>query len=103
MLITIFATRFQGEVWKDWEHICNEEEVEAVVDSANAKADERIRGGSPNFADYLAGARYIFDVACGPRERPREGDTEVYGVLVDEVVIARFERLREHFALRLTA
>jgi hypothetical protein len=103
MLITVFATRFSGGVWKDWEHTCTEEEVEAIADTANAKADERCPGGTPVFADYLEGARYIFNVAFGPPESPREGDTDVYGVLVDEIVIARFKELREHFAMRLTA
>ena len=103
MLITIFATRFLGGVWKDWEHICNEQEVDAVVDSAKAYSDDRGPGGSLVFVDYFRGARYIFDVVKGPPESPREGDTRVYGVLVDEVVIARFQQLREHFELRLTA
>jgi len=98
MLITIFATQFLGGVWKDWEHTCNEEEVEAVVDSANAKAAERFPGWPPTFEDYLNGARYMFNVAYGAPESPREGDTKVYGVLVNDVVIARFEQLREHFA-----
>lgn len=102
MLITIFAVRFLAGVWKDWEHLCNEEEVDAVADSAKAKADEREPGGTPTFTDYLLGARYIFNVAFGPPENPKEGDTSVYGVLVDEVVIARFQQLREHFALRST-
>jgi hypothetical protein len=103
MLITIFATRFLGGSWKDWEHSCNEEEVEAVADSAKVKADERIPRETPTLADYLDGARYIFNVAFGPPQSPSEGDTNVYGVLVNDVVIARFEQLREHFALRLTA
>jgi len=60
-------------------------------------------GGTPTYADYLEGARYIFNVAFGPLASPGEGDTNVYGVLVDNVVIARFEELREHFARRLTA
>jgi hypothetical protein len=103
MLITIFATRFLGGSWKDWEHSCNEEEVEAVADSAKAKADERLSGVQPAFADYLDGAGYIFNVAFGPPESPSEGDTNVYGVRVNDIVIARFEQLREHFALRVSA
>lgn len=38
MLMTIFATRFEDGVWKGWEHTCDQDETEAVIDSANAKA-----------------------------------------------------------------
>jgi hypothetical protein len=97
MRITIFALRFEGGSWKDWEHDCDKEESEAVVDSASAKAFDNGRG-KPTYADFLEGARYIFDVAFGPRENPQEGDTEVFGVLVDQIVIGRFEQMQRHFA-----
>ena len=64
--ITIVTTQFLGGVWKDWEHTCNEEEADAVVDSARAKADEHSPAGTPDSVDYFPGARSIFDVAYGP-------------------------------------
>jgi len=84
MLITIFAMRFEGGVWKDWEHACTFAETEAVIDSANAKALEHGRTREPVFIDYLEGARYIFDVAFGTKSSPLDGDTKMYGVLVPE-------------------
>ena len=98
MQITVFALRFEGGSWKDWEHACDEEELEAVLDSANAKALESGRPGKPTYFDFLQGARFIFDVAFGPREDPKEGDTEVFGVLVDRMVIGRLEPMRRHFS-----
>ena len=98
MRIVIFATRFHGGVWKDWEHACDENEVSAVVDSARAKAFDRAFSQTLLYADYLQGARYVFDVACGPTETPVEGDTRVYGVSVDEMVIGFHEELERLFA-----
>jgi hypothetical protein len=98
MGITIFALRFEGGSWKDWEHTCDREELEAVEDSASAKAFDNSRAGKPTYVDFLDGARFIFDVAFGPRETPQEGDVEVFGVLVDRMVIGRFEQMQRHFA-----
>ena len=53
MLITILANRFEDGVWKDWEHSCNAEEAEGVIDSANAKAFDHGRIGRPVLIDYL--------------------------------------------------
>jgi len=53
-------------------------------------------------SDYLEGARYIFDVAFGSLDNPREGDTRVYGVLVGDMVIAEYQKLQRYFALKLT-
>jgi hypothetical protein len=105
MQITIFAVRFEGGVWKDWEHTCTSAETEAVIDSANAKAIEHGRIREPMFIDidYLEGARYIFDVAFGAKNSPRDGDTKVYGVLVGCMVIAEYQELQRHFSLKLTA
>jgi hypothetical protein len=103
MLITIFATRFEGRDWKDWEHACTYTETEAVIDSANAKAFEHGGIREPVFIDYLEGARYVFDVAFGTKKRPRDGDTKVYGVMVGGMVIAEYRELLRHFALKLTA
>ena len=103
MQITIFATRFEGGVWKDWEHVCTFAETEAVIDSANAEAIEHGRMREPASDDYLAGARYIFDVAFGTMTSPRDGDTKVYGVLVGGMVIAKYQELQRHLALKFTA
>ena len=103
MLITIFAARFEGGVWKNWEHACTFAETEAVIDSANAKALEHGRIREPAFIDYLEGARYVFDVAFGTKNRPRAGDTRVFGVLVGSMVIAEYQELQRHIALKLTA
>ena len=103
MLITIFAIRFEGGVWKDWEHACTFSETESVIDSANAKAFEQGRIREPVFVDYLEAARYIFDVAFGTKNSPRDGDTKVYGVLVGDMVIAEYRELQRHIALKLSA
>lgn len=98
MGITIFALRFEDGSWTDWEHTCDREEIEAVADSASAKAFDNRRPGKPTYVDFLAGARYIFNIAFGPPTNPQHGDTEVFGVLVDQIVIGRFEQLQRHFA-----
>jgi len=100
MGITIFALRFEGGSWRDWEHTCDMEELEAVEDSARVKACDNGRPGAPTYVDFLEGARYIFDIAFGPREKPQQGDVEVFGVLVDRMVIGRFEQMQRHFALK---
>jgi hypothetical protein len=98
MRIIVFASRFQGGVWTDWEHACDESEIAAVVDSAQAKALDRLFSRTKIYADYLQGARYIFDVARGLPENPAEGDTRVYGISVDEIVLGQREKLEHHFA-----
>jgi hypothetical protein len=103
MQITIFAARFEGGVWTDWEHACTLAETEAVADSARAKAFACGRGGEPAFIDYLEGARYIFDVAYGSSGSPREEGIKVYGVLVGGMVVAEYQELQRHFALKLSA
>jgi hypothetical protein len=103
MLITIFAIRFEGGVWTDWEHLCEGEELEAVFDSAKAKAVDHGRPGNPLYSDYLEGAKYIFNVAFGSAESPREGDTDVYAILVGEMILGNYQELQRHFALKLSA
>jgi hypothetical protein len=100
MGITIFALRFENGSWSDWEHTCDMEELEAVEDSARVKASDNGRSGGPIYIDFLEGARYIFDIAFGPRDNPKDGDIEVFGVLVDRIVIGRFEQMQRHFALK---
>lgn len=99
MRIIVLAERFEAGVWKDWEHTCGEEEVDAVIDSANAKARDQLQS-KPSCIDYLKGAAYVFDVAYGSRENPRDGDTQVYGVIVDEVVIGTREKVQRHRLLK---
>lgn len=97
MQITIYAIRFNQNVWKEWEHSCNKGEVEAVVDSAKTKAFEYFRYRKPQYTDYLEGARYIFNVARGLPGNPVEGDTQVYGVQIDGTVVRQTEDLAQHF------
>jgi len=98
MEIVIFAERFKNGIWKAWEHTCSDEELAAVEDSARAKAQNRLSFGPPLPADYLEGARYIFNVAFGPQDNPRDGDTRVNGVCVDGVVVGVLQKLGRHFA-----
>lgn len=99
MQITVFAIRFRDGAWKEYQHNCSPEETNAVLDSAKAKAFERFRYRSPQYADYLAGASYIFNVARGTEDMPAEGDTVVFGVQVDDVVV-RNTISREHLLER---
>ena len=96
MEIVVFLSRFGNGNWELWKHTCNEEEVEGVVDSALAKAADRFSAGRPNLIDYLAGARYIFNVAYGETNNPKDGDTCVHGVCVDGMLIGIHDELRYH-------
>ncbi len=98
MEIIVFAERFEHGMWGVWEHKCSEEELAAVEDSARAKAQNRLSFGPPLPADYLEGARYIFDVAFGPKDNPRDGDTRVNGVCVDGVVVGVLRKISRHLA-----
>jgi hypothetical protein len=102
MKIVVLAERFEEGAWKDWERSCDEEEVEAVIDSANAKAADRTHP-RPSYIDYLTGAAYVFDVAFGPRGDPKDGDTRVYGAIVDEMLIGISHKVERHFLLKDTA
>ena len=59
--------------------------------------------GNPLYSDYLEGAKYIFNVAFGSAESPREGDTDVYAILVGEMILGNYQELQRHFALKLSA
>lgn len=96
MEIVVFAKRFKNGNWELWKHTCNEEEVESVVDSAWAKAADRLSARPPILIDYMAGARYIFDVAYGPVNNPRDGDTRVQGVCVNGMLIGIHDELRDY-------
>ncbi|MGB8028035.1 MAG: hypothetical protein WCF30_00085 [Terracidiphilus sp.] len=96
MEIIVFAKKFRAGNWEVWEHTCSEEEVDAVEDSARAKAVDRFSFEPPLAVDYLGGARYIFDVARGESDNPRDGDTCVHGVSVDGVLIGVSEELSRY-------
>ena len=98
MEIIVFARRFENGNWGLWEHTCSEEEVDAVKDSAQAKAYARFSLAPPILIDYLAGARYIFDVAFGPLNEPRDGDTRVHGACIDGILIGISDELSRHAA-----
>lgn len=83
MQISVFAIRYISGQWKEYEHICSPEEVESVIDSAKAKAFEQFRYPNPQYADYLEGARHVFDVVRGLPNAPAEGDIQVVGVLME--------------------
>jgi hypothetical protein len=68
------------------------------VDSASAKTSGR-QVAAPAYFDYLEGARYVFNVAPNPSHSPRDGDTDFYGVRVNQIVIVQFKEPRRHFAL----
>ena len=100
MKIVLLAERFENGNWIDWEHTCNGEEVEAIADSAQAKACDRSRVPTPSYVDYLSGARYIFDVAYGPRDEPKEGDTRAYAAIVDGVLIGEYSKIEHYFKMK---
>ncbi len=104
MKIIIFAERFENGAWRDWERTCDDSEIAGVVDSARAKAFDRgSKTGEPIYLDYLHGAEYIFDAARGKRSSPAEEDLNVFGVAVDDIVIAEYERLKHYFELKKIA
>jgi hypothetical protein len=83
MRITVVGRRFEGGTWRPWEHVCDDEEVAGVLDSAYAEAFARSFSNVLTDADYQEGARYIFNRAYGTPEKPAEGDIRVTGVKVD--------------------
>jgi len=103
MKIVVLAERFESGEWTDWEHVCNQEELEAVADSANAKASDRMHFSKPSCVDYLAGAAYVFNVAYGKADDPREGDLRVYATIIDDMLIGMYGSIEHHFRLKLGA
>lgn len=95
MRITIIAHRFEGGAWKPWEHVCDADEIAAVLDSANAKAFDRALSPVLVDSDYLEGARYIFDRAYGTAERPCEGDLRITKVIVSIVAQTEAEDFKK--------
>ena len=101
MQIIVLAQRFEAGTWREWEHICVEDEVEAVVDSARAYAEEQARVSEPLDRDFLRGVSYVFAVAYGERNQPKQGDTRVYAVVVDGVLIGDYRQIEQHFRHKL--
>ena len=97
MRITVLAERFEDSELMDWEHLCDDDEIEAVADSAKAMAFGRGHFGPPNYVDFLKGTQYIFNTAFGPAENPRNGDLRVYAAIIDGMLIGDVERIERHF------
>jgi len=100
--LSVFGSRFAEGRWEHWEHICVEQEVEAVVDSAEALASDRSRKHS-SLGLYLAAAAYVFDRAYGETDAPEEGDLRVHAAVVDELAIGKYESIERHFRSKLGA
>ena len=94
---TVFAQRFRLGKWQNFEHDCTKDELDAVIDSAQAIAEDHNRMGVPAYVDYLRGIRYVFDVARGTRARPAEGDVRVFGACVDGLLVGEYEEIKRHF------
>ena len=98
MQFTVFAIRFQDGAWKEFKHHCSPAEDEAILESARAKAFEQFRYLTPQYADYLAAASYIFNIARGANSTPANGDTVVFGVQVGDKVIRKAKDIRHMLA-----
>ena len=96
MEIVVFAEQFRNGSWDVWEYECNAVEAKALVDSAVARATDREIGARPMHEDLLASARCLFDVARGTSAIPRNGDTRVYCVCIDKLVIGVYEKIRQY-------
>ncbi len=103
MRIIVFAERFERGAWTEWEHVCSEEEIAAVEDSARTMAIDRRSTNGVFYIDYLMCAEGLFNAFLGGPRTPAEGDTKVFGVAVGEMVFARYEKLKQHFELRVIA
>jgi len=94
--IVVFAKIFKRGNWEIWEHRCSPEEINAIEDSARGYAQNRLSMDTPLPVDYLQGAGYIFDVARGLEDKPRDGDKRVHGVSVNGVLIGVTNELTQH-------
>jgi len=96
MEIVVFAEQFRNGRWDVWEYECNPVEAKALIDSAIARVKERETGAKPMHDDILDSARCLFNVTCGTPANPRNGDTRVYCVCVDKLVIGVYEKIRKY-------
>jgi len=83
MQINVYAIRYSGGSWQEYEHRCSPEEANAVLASAG-KEREPFKYRIPQDGDFLAGASNVFNVSRGQDDKPAEGDTVVFGVQVDD-------------------
>ena len=84
MQINVFAIRYSGGSWQEYQHLCSPEETRAIIDSADSKTDDRFKYRIAQDSDYLTGASNVFNVTRGQEDHPAEGDTVVFGVQVDD-------------------
>jgi hypothetical protein len=96
MKIVVYAEQFKDGSWDVWEHMCSQKEVDAIVNTAINRANGRALNSKPNHSDLLVGARRQFDVASGPAVTPKEGDTRVYCLCIDQLVIGVYKKIRQH-------
>jgi hypothetical protein len=96
MKIHIFAERFMNGSWDFWEHACGPQEADALVDYAIAIALGRTPIKRPTHNDFLESARRMFNVSAGEPGFSRNGDTRVYCVCVDGIVIGVYEKVRKY-------
>ncbi len=96
MKIVVYAERFRDGEWDVWEHTCTREEVENLESFAKERARKRSREGRVAHEDVLAGARHLFDGAVGSATDPQDGDTRVYCVCLDQIVIGVYEKVRQY-------
>ncbi len=96
MEIVVYAEQFRSGSWDVWEHICSPKEVQAVVDSVRARANDRGLGAHAIHDDFLEAVRSMFDVMRDAATNPRDGDRQVYCVCVDQLVIGVYEKIRQY-------
>lgn len=96
MEIVVFAEQYRNGSWDVWEYECNLIEARALVDSVAARASARQANPKPVLDDYLESARCLFNINHGTPSFPRNGDTRVYCVCVDKLVIGVYEKIRQY-------
>ena len=84
MQINVFAIRYSGGSWQEYQHVCSPEEANAIIESGAVKAEDRFRYRIAQDSDVLTRASNVFNVARGQDDNPAEGDTVVFGVQVDD-------------------
>lgn len=96
MKIIVFAEQFRNGAWDVWEHTCNAKEAKALLDSALESARGYMLNARPSHKDFLESGRKLFDVALGTPTSPKDGDTRVYCICVDQTVIGVGEKIRQY-------
>lgn len=84
MQINVFAIRYSGGSWQEYQHVCSPEEAKAIIEAGEGKADDRFKYRIAQDGEVLARVSDIFNVARGQDDHPVEGDTVVFGVQVDD-------------------